>query len=75
MAGKEAAIKERVVNVAVDDRRGVVWRAGRRRPDDELIGRFTGLERDISRRTRANGIRWPLRVGNVTGADVEQPVP
>ena len=70
----EAAVEQRVVIVAVYERRRVVGRSGPRRPDDEVVGRLIGFERDVARRARPDGVRRSKRVTDVARREIQQTV-
>src|SRR5262249_26065111 len=48
VAGEESAIEQRVVVVAIDQRRRIIWTRRRIMPGDELAGDFAGLQADIA---------------------------
>ena len=74
VAQQETAVEQRVVVVAVHERRGLVGAEQRLVPDDVLVAGFVGLERDVAGRAGTDGVHGPRRRARVARVDVEQPV-
>ena len=71
---QEAAVEQRVVVVAVDQRRGVVGAEHRLKPRDVLVAGFFGLERDVAGSAGTNGVDRPQRPAGIAGADIQQAI-